>query len=142
MLASFKKMLGDSTTKFTRDRNYLEAVLAAAALIAVADGEIEESEEDALLKAVSANAILSAAWSPREIEQMAQGMLDRAKKGRMGQAGLYSEIEDVAKNPDMAEAVLLMALDVSEGDGQIEPQEKAVLEKIAGRLNLNLGKYL
>jgi len=142
MFAAFKKLVGDTSNKFARDKNYLEAVLAAAALIAIADGEIEESEEVALLKAVSANAVLSSAWSAREIEQLAQKMLDRAKGGRMGQNGLYQEIEDIASNPDMAEAVLLMALDVSEGDGQIEPQEKVVLEKIAGRLNLNLNKYL
>ena len=142
MFAKLKSLVTDTGNRFARDKNYLEAVLASAALIAVADGEIEELEEDALLKAIGANAILSSAWSPREIEQMAQKMLERAKGGRMGQQGLYREIEEVAKNPDMAEAVLLMALDVSEGDGQIEPQEKAVLEKISARLNLNLNKYL
>ncbi len=142
MFAAMKKLLGDNANKFVRDRNYLEGVLAAAALVAVADGELEESEEAAVIKAIAANATLSAAWNHKEIAMMAQNMFDRAKGGRMGQAGLYSEIEDIAKNPDMAEAVLLMALDVSEGDGQIEPQEKAVLEKIAGRLNLNLAKYL
>lgn len=134
--------VGDAVTKFSRDRDFLEGVLAAAALVAVADGEIEESEEAAIIKAIGANAVLSAAWNSREVEQMAQKMLDRAKGGRMGQNGLYSEIDDIAKNPDMAEAVLLMALDVSEGDGEIEPEEKVVLEKIAGRLGLNLSKYL
>ena len=142
MFAKLKSLVEGSANKFVRNKDYLEAVLAAAALIAVADGEIEEKEELAIIKAIGANATLSAAWSSREIEAMAQKMLDRAKGGRMGQNGLYQEIEDVAKNPDMAEAVLLMALDVSEGDGEIEPQEKVVLEKLAGRLGLNLSKYL
>jgi tellurite resistance protein TerB len=142
MFAAMKKLVGDHANKFVRDRNYLEAVLAAAALIAVADGQIEEQEEDALIKAVKANAVLSKAWEAREIAMMAQNMLDRAKGGRMGQAGLYSELDDVAKNPAMAEAVLLMALDVSESDGQIEPEEKVVLEKIATRLSLSLAKYI
>jgi len=137
-----KKLVGDHANKFVRDRNYLEAVLAAAALVAVADGQIEEQEEEALIKAVKANAVLSKAWAPKEIAMMAQNMLDRAKGGRMGQAGLYSELDDIAKNPEMAEAVLLMALDVSESDGEIEPAEKVVLEKIATRMSLSLAKYL
>lgn len=142
MLASIRAMLGEKTAQFYKDRDFLEAVLAAAALIAIADGEIEEAEEEAMLKAVRANAILSSSWSVVEITQMAQQMLERAKGGRMGQAGLYAEIEDVAKSPEKAEAVLLMALDVSESDGQIEPEEKVVLEKIGKRLGLNVDSYL
>lgn len=142
MLAAMRALLGDNVNKFVRDRNYLEGVLAAAALVSYADGNVSEEEEAAIIKAIQANATLSKAWSAKEIALVAQNMLDRAGGGRMGQAGLYSEIEDIAKNPDMAEAVLLMALDVAESNGEVDPKEKAILEKIASRLSLNLSKYL
>ncbi|EFO33575.1 TerB [Roseibium sp. TrichSKD4] len=75
--------------RFKGKTDFLEAVCAAAALVAAADGEIEDIKDD----------------------------------------------------PDMAETVYLTALDISESDGQIEPEEKAVLEKIAAKLGLNPANY-
>lgn len=48
----------------------------------------------------------------------------------------------IEKDPEMAEAVMLTAIDVSEGDGEIEPEERVVLERMAKELGQNLDNLL
>lgn len=141
MFGNFMNKLKGATNKFAGRKDFLEAVCAAAALVAAADGEIEDSEIDATVKTISANPSLSAAFSTREIEMTAETMLKRAQAGRTGRMGLYKEIEDIAGDAEMGETVYLTALDVSEPDGEIEPQEKDVLKKIAGLLKVNPDKF-
>ncbi|WYK04446.1 TerB family tellurite resistance protein [Cereibacter sphaeroides f. sp. denitrificans] len=69
-------------------------------------------------------------------------MIPRAGGGRVGRAGLWSEIEEVLKDPEMAEAVVLTALDVAEGDGELEPAEKAVLDRLAKLAGIDLARLM
>lgn len=142
MLGSLKKALGGAVNKYSGQKDFLESVCAVSALVASADGDISDSEIEATVKAITSNASLSATFNGREIEKCANEMLQRASGGRMGRMGLYREIEDIAADADKAEAVLLAALDVAEGDGTIDPEEQKVLEKVASTLKLDLNKYL
>lgn len=142
MLGNLKKMLGDAGKKYSGQKDFLEAVCAGAALVAAADGSVSDDEIDATLKAITSNATLSTSFNGREIEKCAQEMLQRAAGGRMGRMGLYREIEDIAADPDKSEAVLLATLDVAEGDGNIDAEERKVLDKIAATLKLDVNKYL
>ena len=42
----------------------------------------------------------------------------------------------------MAQAVVLTALDVAEGDGEIEPEEKVVLDRLAKEMSVDLNRLL
>lgn len=134
----FGKKAEAAVQKFSGRTDFLEAVCAAAALVAAADGEIEDSEIKATVKAVKANKALAAGFDPQTIDQTINRMLERAEGGRVGRMGLWTEINEVSKDPDMAQAVVLTALDVAEGDGDIAPAEKAVLDKLAKNLGVNL----
>lgn len=138
----FGRKAGEVASKFSGRTDYLEAVCAAAALIAAADGEIEDSEIKATTKAVGANKTLRDGFDQSVIEQTMEKMLTRAAGGRVGRSGLWTEIEEVVKDPEMAQAVVLTALDVAEGDGEIEPQEKAVLERLAKTCNVDLNRLM
>lgn len=142
MFGFLKGKAAEATQKFSGRTDFLEAVCAAAALVAAADGEIEDSEIKATMKAVSANKALVGGFDQKMIEQTMEKMLTRAGGGRVGRAGLWDEISEVLKNADMAEAVVLTALDVAEGDGEIEPQERAVLEKLAKMASVDLNRLL
>lgn len=144
MLASIKKMLDESVGKYAGDKDFLEGVCAAAALVASADGNIDDDEVSATAHAISSNAILSKAFKPREIEQVANDMLRRAGGGRMGRAGLMKEIDEVAEkgDPDKNDAIVFAALDVAEADSNIDEAETAVLEKIAAVLSVDLKKAM
>lgn len=142
MFGMFKKNAAQAVQKFSGRTDYLEAVCAAAALIAAADGEIEDGEVKATIKAVSANKSLREGFEQTVIEQTIEKMLARAGGGRVGRAGLWTEIEEVLKSADMAEAVVLTALDVAEGDGEIEPEEMKVLDRLAKMANVDLKRLL
>lgn len=128
--------------KFSGRTDFLEAVCAAAALIAAADGEIEDAEVKATVKAVKANKSLAGGFDQGTIESTVNKMLDRAGGGRVGRMGLWDEIREVAKDNEMAQAVVLTALDVAEGDGEIEDAEKKVLEKLAKDLSIDLNRLM
>lgn len=142
MFGFMKKKAGDSVKKFSGQTDFLEAVCAAAALIAAADGEIEDAEVAATKKAVMANKALADGFDNRAIEATIDKMLDRAGGGRTGRLGLWKEIEDVAAkaDPDKAEAIVCAALDVSDSDGEVEPQEQVVLDRLAKTLRVDLAK--
>lgn len=141
-LKSVKDKLTGASARMTGRTDVLEAVCAAAALVSAADGDIEDAEVEATTKAVSTNPILSGAFSNTQINQTIDKMLKRAETGRAGRMGLYKEIEDISSDNDMAELVLLTALDIADSDGELEPAEEKVIEKIAQKLGLDAKKYL
>lgn len=141
MFAKLKEKFSGSVNKYSGRKDFLEAVCAACALVSAADGEVEDEEVAQTIKGIASNPNLAGAFSSREIEATAEAMLKRAQGGRVGRAGLFKEIEDIAADHDMAETVLLTALDVADSDGQVEPQEKEVLNKIAQKLGLNMANY-
>lgn len=141
MLGMFKSKLAGSVNKFSGKKDFLEAVCAAAALVAYADGDATDGEVDATIKAITSNAALSGAFQGREIEITADTMMKRAAGGRVGRNGLMKEIGDIKTDTDMAETVLLTALDVAD-QGGIDDKETEVLKKIASELSLDLNKYM
>lgn len=141
MFAALKQKLTGSVNKFSGRKDFLEAVCASCALVAAADGNIEDEEVEKTIQVIVSNPALSAAFSAREIEGTADTMLKRAQAGRTGRMGLYKEIDDVADDADMAETIYLVALDVADSDGSIADAEKQVLNKIAERLRLDPKKY-
>ena len=138
----FGKKAEAAVQKFSGRTDFLEAVCAAAALIAAADGEIEDSEVKATVKAVKANKSLAGGFDQSTIEAVINKMLERAGGGRVGRMGLWEEIREVAKDPEMAQSVVLTALDVAEGDGEIEPEEKVVLDRLAKELSVDLTRMM
>ncbi len=140
MLAMFKSLVGDKAKKFSGKTDFLEAVCAASALVATADGDLDDNELVAAVAAVKSNAALSGAFDARAIETTMDKMCIRAV-GRVGKSGLFKEIEDIKADHDMGETVLLVALDVADSGG-ISAEEKAVLAKIASTVGLDLAKYL
>ena len=141
MIAAMRKLLDERMGNMNQDKDFLEGVCAACALTASANG-IKDEEIDATAHAIASNAVLSQAFKPREIEQVANEMLKRAGGGRMGRQALYKEIEEVGDRGDAErnEAIVLAALDVAEAEDGIDDDEMKVLEKIAGMLNVDLKK--
>lgn len=119
----------------------LEAMCAGAALAAAADGSISDDEIGTALEVVSNNDTLSKAFGPAEIDAAMNKQIKRANGGFSGKAALWKEIGDVARNPDDAEAVYLIVLDVVHGDGTVDPKEQVVLDKLAKTLNIDQAKY-
>lgn len=140
---AFKAGSKEIKAEYGENRDFLEAVCAASALVAAADGDIEDSERRKIVSTIQNHPALGKLYQSNLIEQTAETMLKRAKDAS-GRQLLARELDDIKSRPNgsqMAEDVYLVALDVANSDGEIEPQEDAVLKKIASRLGVDLSKF-
>lgn len=147
MFGAFKKAFGaagkEIKAEYGQNKDFLEAVCAGCALVAAADGDIEESEKRKVVSIITNHAKLGKLYQQSVIEQTADMMFKRAKDVS-GRNQLARELDDIKGRPDgaeMAEDVYLIALDIANADGELEPQEEAVLKKIAARLGVDAGKF-
>jgi tellurite resistance protein len=145
LLDRFKGNLEGRLQKLNGNMDFLQGACSAGSLMAMSDGNVSQEEEKSALEAINSNSMLKSAFTGNQIEKTFLEML--SKKGFTGQNQLFRELDDVVqKDPDgklgMAETCLLVALDVSMGDGDMSDKEKAMAEKIAKRLGLDLSKYL
>lgn len=147
MFGMFKRAAAAATqevkAEYGENKDFLEAVCAAAALVAAADGDIEESERRKVVALITNHASLGRLYQQSAIETTADTMFKRAKDSS-GRQQLARELDDIKGRPNggqMAEDVYLLALDIANADGEVEPQEEAVLKKIAGRLGVDPAKF-
>jgi len=126
-------------SEYGQNKDFLEAVCAAAALVAAADGDIEEAEKRKVVALITNHATLGKLYKSSDIEGTASAMFARAKDAS-GRQQLARELDDIKDKPagaKMAEDVYLLALDIAHADGEVEPAEEKVLAKIASRLGVN-----
>ncbi len=126
--------------KYSENKDFLEAVCAAVALVAAADGEIEDAEVGAIQRLVKGNDKLSAIYKDHEISEVSTVMLAQAKTVS-GKQQLARQLDDIKGNPQMCEDTYLIAMDIAFADGELEPAEEEILKKIAKRLNVDPSKF-
>lgn len=136
-------MLGKlfKSAKKVQNQNLMEAIVAGAMLVAAADGTVERAEVDKLDKLLTSNDNLSA-FKPAEIRKVIaryQNVLE-ADFG-VGQQKMMKELADISDNHDHCEEVFLNMLAIAKADGEIEPEEKTVLLKVARNLGVNPDEY-
>ncbi|MDF2621436.1 MAG: terB [Xanthobacteraceae bacterium] len=147
MFGVLKRVAGAAAKEVQADysgnRDYLEAVCAACALVAYADGQIEDAERAKVVRVLTGHASLGKMYDQRTIEQTAETMFKRAGD-RSGRQALANELDDIRSRPNagqMADDIYLIADDVAHADGELEPAEVEVLKKIAGRLGVDTSKF-
>lgn len=147
MFGMLKKIGGAAAkevkAEYGENKDFLEAVCAASALTAAADGDIEESEKRKVLSIITNHSQLGKLYQQNVIEATADTMFKRAKDSS-GRQQLARELDDIKSRPQgaqMAEDVYLIAVDIAMADGEIEEAEKAVLAKIAARLGVDPAKF-
>ena len=140
MFAKMEEKLAGGAKRMQGRTDLLEAVCASAALVAAADGDVADEELEATVSAVKANENLRVAFKENEIEACIDKMLSRAAGGRVGRMNLMKELDDIPQED--GEMVLLTALDIAEADGNIDDDEKAVIDKIAKKFGLKADAYL
>jgi tellurite resistance protein len=104
-------------------RGYIESML----ILAMADGELEDEEIDDIIVAIVNHPKMSG-LSGKEIDQIARRSLIAMEK-----QGLEDRISSVAKmlpSKELRLDAIRMSLSVSMADGELEPQEMALLQKM------------
>lgn len=144
MFSKLKEKLTGGASRLSGKTDLMEAIAAACVLVAAADGDLEDSEFEATLNSLMNHETLSKAFKASEIERTVDAMWKRASGGQAGRLGLKREIEQAKSKSttEDLEMLLVIAIDVSMSDGEMEPQERKVLDGIATSLGLNLRTYL
>jgi tellurite resistance protein TerB len=145
MFKAFQKAFGAGAKQikadYSQNKDYLEAVCAASALVAFADGELEDAERSKAIRTITQHPKLGEMYRPDAIESTVDAMFKRAKDAS-GRQLLARELDDIkGREGSMAEDVYLVALDVAMSDGTLEPEEEVVLKKLAARLGVDLSKF-
>ena len=123
------------------NKDLMEAMVCAAALIAYADGELEDEEVTKISQILDSSAALSAfGTEPAQYFDKQCAALEASY--RMGRLTVMKEIADVKDNKEEAEMVLIMAIEVAFADGEMEEAEDKELKVIASKLGLKLEDYI
>lgn len=138
----FRSKGADAINRLSGNADFLEATCAAGVLVANADGSISDEEIVAAIEGMQNNKALSSAYTAQAIEAE---MMKQAKKAKTpsGRVQLKREITDVvSKDPTLKEDVFMVAADVAYADGTVSPEERKVLESIAGLLGVDANRLL
>lgn len=138
-------MFGKLAGKFFRgakkveNRDLMEAIVGGGLLVAAADGTIEKEEMQKLEKLIAGNDNLKHFGG--EIGKTI-GRFTNLLEGDflVGRAKIMREIRDISGNDDNVEDVVLNVLAIAKSDGEIEPEERKVIEEIARELGYRLSE--
>lgn len=131
------------SAEYGQNKDFLEAVCAGVALVAMADGSIDDSEKLKAKDIVGNHSTLSKLYTRDVIEQTLNTMFSKAKDAS-GRQSLARELDDIKGKPNglqMAEDVYLIAVDIANADGNLEDHEKEVLKKMASRMGVDPSKF-
>lgn len=136
-----------NTAKFAGNKDFLEGLCAAAALVSMADGTASDDEVKKASEIIKGHKLVTGAgFKPSDIDKTIDAMFSRAKSVT-GKVGLVRELEDVKKRCDASgdetqvEDLYLIAMDVAGASGDIDDKEKKVLDKIASVLGVDAKKF-
>lgn len=126
--------------KKLENRDLAEALVGASLLVAAADGEIEPEEIQNLNQQLEAHPSLQGFGN--EIGKMVDSFSKRLDAGFLiGKTQIMREIKDCQHNDQEAEDIFVAAITIAQSDGEVEPEELAILKEIGRTLGLTLSNY-
>lgn len=123
--------------KKVENRDLMEAIVGGGLLVAAADGDIEKEELSKLEKLIAGNENLKHFGA--EIGKTIRRFSDLLEGDFLvGRSKILREIRDISGNDDHVEDVVLNVLAIAKADGEVEPEERKVIEEIARELGYRL----
>jgi tellurite resistance protein len=148
MFGLLKKAAGAATTEVLAARNentdVLEAYAAGAALMATADGQVEDAERSKAVRIMLNAKDLKGLFSSDVIEKTFDAFCKKALDSA-GRQELIEESEDLKRLPDsqkLRDRIYLFCKDIAKADGETEPQEQRRLDVISKLLDVELSKFV
>lgn len=139
---SFKKGAKAATESVRADlegnKDFLEGVCAGIALVAAADGDIEEEEKKMALKAVTGHAVLGKLYKEAQITECLTTMFNVAgtASGKLRLNREIAEVKDRLNDRAALEDIIAIMADVSSSDGEFEEKEMKIIASVATKLGL------
>lgn len=135
MFQTARETLRNSLTRF-RNRQFLDATMAATALVATADGEVTFSELSALDSVLESVTDLQI-YDPHVAVDIYRDFADEiGRDASGGKAAAIAAVSKVAGDADASEHVLRVAVAISKADGNLSPPEAAIITELCQVLSL------
>ncbi|MGF7235651.1 MAG: TerB family tellurite resistance protein [Frankia sp.] len=120
-----------------RGTRFRDASVAMCALVAAADGRIDQAERDQMLEFVTTDEIL-AVYPPEELERLFDAHVDRLRDNQA--AGRETALQEIAKvrgRPLEARSVVQLGAVIGRADGQYDATERQAVSDAVDVLGLD-----
>lgn len=137
-------ILGGVFNRVKGNTDILEGFCAIVARVGSCDGNFSDAEEKAGMNSIRSLDVIVNNFTPQQIDVAFDKQADRAKAGRSGRRELLREIQEAAQKggPDIAKAMIVLGLDVADGEGGIGDAEEKELRFLASELKVDYDRCL
>ena len=124
-----------------RDRAFFVAAMAAAALVATADGQVSAQERQQLETVLQTNDALRVfqSWDAASTFRRFLDAMDQQADGR---EAAFQAVGALGENPAGASALIRLALLIAQADGGINDAERQVLSELCDELGIEADAVL
>jgi len=137
MFRTARETLRNSLSRI-RNRQFLDATMAATALVAMADGEVTFSELSALDSVLETVQDLQM-YDPHIAVDIYRDFADAiAENPDAGRSDAMAAVGKIGRNHEAAELVIRVAVAISKADGDLNPRESRAIGEICGTLGVPL----
>lgn len=132
--------LNNEVAKF-QNADFLDATIASAIAVSAADGTIDSSEKDKLIKFVSVHDSLKL-FKSSDVAAIATKYIDLFSfDNGIGMQAVLKSVAKLQGKEDQATTMVLVACAIGNADGDFDDSEKAVVRKIAQEVGLSPSKF-
>lgn len=130
-----------SSVKQYLNQDFLDAVVASCALVAIADGKIDVSEKQKMLGFIKNNETLSV-YEHQKIEERFSYYISRLEFDlNIGTGECLLAVGKIRNNIDQSQLVIRVCCAIGSADGNFDADERQVVQKICNHLGLNPKDY-
>ncbi|MFT8320693.1 MAG: TerD family protein [Bacillus sp. (in: firmicutes)] len=120
----------------------LDAVVAACALVGMADGRLDPSEERKMLEFINESEELRVFDTNKVLQQFKQFVRRIEYDQIIGRAECFRALGKVRSKPEIARLVARYCIAIGYADGHFDQREKQVVMEICQELGLNANEFL
>ncbi|HEY9786392.1 MAG TPA: TerB family tellurite resistance protein [Candidatus Obscuribacterales bacterium] len=141
-LQTFERMRDDlvKTAKQYNNQQTKEAVMIACGLMAAADGRVDQTEKEKVLKLIRTSEALQV-FPAADLGRLFNQYVDEAGD-EFARLDLLAKVGKLRSKPDAARWVMAVAMTIARADGTIDPTEVVVARELADALGLNADDYV
>ena len=132
--------LATEVTKF-KNQEFLDATVAACALVAAADGSIDASEKQKMAGFIENSKELQVFDMKKVIDGFNQVCSQFEFDQTIGKAEALRTVSKLKKKPDAARLLVRVCTAIGSADGDFDASERAVTREICTELELNPNEF-
>ncbi|GAA4991647.1 tellurite resistance TerB family protein [Uniformispora flossi] len=143
----FKQSAQTMQSQLTAKKNDLksgafrDASMAMCALVAAADGSVDQAETAKVAQLISANDVLQN-FDRADLERRFYAYANQLSADyQVGKVQVMQDVAKAKKKPDEARAVIQIGIVIGGADGNFDPQERAVVREACFALGIDPAEF-